>query len=103
MQSEQNSPIKKIIIIAVSVAFLSMAIYFFVFHKTTPVSVLDQFGNPVAAQSEGQDLVDLLSQLQAVTLDDSLFKNQAFINLTDYSITLPSEPQGRPNPFDKIR
>ena len=103
MQPEQTSPVKKIIVIVVVVAFLAMGIYFFVFNKITPSTVLDQFGNPVQAQVEGADLVDLLTQLENVKLDDSLFKKQAFINLTDYAIMLGSEPQGRPNPFDKIQ
>jgi hypothetical protein len=99
MQSQENSPIKKIIVISISAAFILFAVYFFFFKKTAPVVVLDQFGNPTQAQVVGQDLVDLLDKLQNVKLDDSIFRNQAFINLTDYAITLPDQPRGRANPF----
>ncbi len=102
MQPQENSPIRKIIIIGISAVLLFSALYFFVFNKTAPAVVFDQFGNPVQAQVVGQDLVDLLDQLQNVQLDDTLFSKQAFINLTDYAITLPNEPQGRANPFGSL-
>lgn len=102
MQPQENSPIRKIITIGIFAVLLFSALYFFVFNKNTPPITFDQFGNPVQAQVVGQDLVDLLNQLQGVTLDDSLFAKQAFINLTDYAITLSNEPQGRANPFGPI-
>ena len=102
MQPQENSPMRKIIMIAILAILVFSALYFFVFNKKAPITVLDQFGNPVEAQVVGQDLVDLLNQIQAVTLDESLFRNPAFIHLTDYSIVLPEEPRGRQNPFDTI-
>ena len=102
MQPEPTSPLKKIIVIVVVIAFIGTAIYFFVFNTAAPATKLDPFGNPVQAQVEGADLVDLLTQLENVKLNEALFNKQAFINLTDYAITLGDEPQGRPNPFEKI-
>jgi hypothetical protein len=102
MQPEEKNPIQKIIIIGISAVLLFSGLYFFVFNKTGPSIVFDQFGNPVQAQVVGQDLVDLLDQLQSVELDESLFSKQAFINLSDYAITLPNEPQGRANPFSPL-
>jgi hypothetical protein len=100
MQSESNIPIKKIITIVVTVAVLLIAIYYFFFRSPAPAVTLDQFGNPVATKVVGQDLIDLLNKLQNVTLDDSIFHDPAFINLTDYTVTLPNLPEGRSNPFD---
>lgn len=102
MQPEEKNPTKKIIIIAASALIVLAALYFFVFRKSPPPVSFDQFGNPIEAQAVGQDLVDLLNQLQNVKLDDSIFRKQAFINLTDYSVTLPNLPRGRNNPFDPI-
>lgn len=85
-----------------SVAVLLMLVYFFVFRNSEPPVSYDEFGNPVSAQVVGADLVGLLEQISSVTLSDSLFKKKAFINLKDYSTTLPQFPKGRTNPFDAI-
>jgi hypothetical protein len=99
----QSSNTKKIIIGVALSAVLAFAIYYFFFRSTAaPAIVYDQFGNQVQAQVVGQDLVDLLSQLKTVTLDQALFHSAAFLFLTDYGITLPNETPGRKNPFDLL-
>ena len=64
--------------------------------------IIDEFGNPVEAQVVGQDLIDLLAELEGVKLDQSLFSREAFVNLTDFAQTLPEEPRGRANPFSSL-
>jgi hypothetical protein len=102
MQPESNSPTKKIATIVIVILVILVVIYYFFFRGTAPAVTLDQFGNPVSAQVVGQDLVELLNKLQSVTLDDSIFHDPAFINLTDFSTTLPNLPVGRANPFDNL-
>jgi hypothetical protein len=98
----EQSPIKKIIVIGVTIVFVVAALYFFFFRSTEPQLVIDEFGNPVEAQVIGQDLIDLLAELEQVTLDQSLFTREAFVNLTDFSQVLPDEPRGRANPFSSL-
>ena len=99
MEPQQQNPVKKIISIAVVVLLILSGIYFFFFNKAPAVLTKDEFGNPVQMEVVGQDLLDLLSQLKSVKLDNALFAKPAFVQLTDYSIPLPSQPQGRTNPF----
>lgn len=63
---------------------------------------MDEYGNPIQAESVGQDLVDLLSELQSVKLDQSIFQSPGFTSLTDFSTILPDLPRGKKNPFSKL-
>jgi hypothetical protein len=98
----EQSPIKKVIVIGVSIALVIAALYFFLFRSSEPQMIIDEFGNPVEAQVVGQDLIDLLAELEGVTLDQSLFSREAFVNLTDFAQNLPNEPRGRANPFSSL-
>lgn len=101
MQNESSNT-KKIVSGVVLLAVLAYAVYFFFFRNSTPEIVLDEFGNPVAAQVVGQDLIDTLVELQSVTLDDNVFTTAAFRSLTDFSVVLTPETPGRTNPFSPI-
>jgi len=98
----ESSNTKKIIIGAVLAALLGFAVYFFFFRSAEIAIVLDEFGNPVVAQVVGKDLIDLLKELQAITLDDAIFATPAFLQLVDSSVLLSPQPQGRENPFAPI-
>ncbi len=50
----------------------------------------------------GADLLVALTNLQAVKLDDSIFSDPAFQSLSDFGVTLPAQPLGRPNPFSAL-
>ena len=58
-------------------------------------------GEPVsqALNQSNKQFLDNLSNLKAVTLDDSIFSDPAFVSLTDFGLTLAPEPKGRDNPF----
>lgn len=98
----ESSNTKKIVIALVLIAVVGFALYIFFFRKVEVAVVLDEFGNPVQAQVVGQDLIDLLEELQAVSLDDSLFSTAAYRGLIDSSVVLSPQPQGRSNPFAPI-
>ena len=98
----ESSNTKKIITTVVLVAVVAFAAYFFFFRSVEVEMVLDEFGNPVQAQVVGQDLIDLLHELESVKLDDAIFSSPALQNLVDLSVTLTPQPQGRDNPFSSI-
>jgi hypothetical protein len=49
-----------------------------------------------------QQLVGSLLTLRAVTLNGTIFSNQAFARLRDFGTTIVPEPVGRENPFQPI-
>lgn len=50
----------------------------------------------------GQDLLVVLSRLKATRLETSIFSDQAFQSLIDWSVAIAPQPQGRRNPFAPI-
>ncbi len=49
--------------------------------------------------AQGAEIVKLISLLKGITFDASLFSNQEFRSLDDYSVQLPPVVSGRQNPF----
>lgn len=93
---------RKILSIGTILLVVGFAVYFFFFRTAEREIIIDQFGNAVEAQVVGQDLIDLMAELRSVELNAEIFRDQAFINLTDFAITLPEEPRGRANPFESF-
>ena len=56
----------------------------------------------VAADQVGSEVLDLSASLQSVMLDQTLFSSPLYKHLTDFSSAIPTQPSGRPNPFDII-
>lgn len=82
------------VIVALILAFFAYS-YFFA-GKETPV-LMEETINPTAVAD--QDLISLLLELKAITLDESIFTDPTFMSLEDFSRELIPEPIGRPNPF----
>lgn len=55
-------------------------------------------GNP-QADAANQNLVSTLLTLQAVQLDGTIFNDQAFLSLKDFTTQVVGESIGRPDPF----
>lgn len=54
---------------------------------------------PGPVDKDTQQILEILLALRAVKLDETLFSNQAFISLKDFSTQIIPEPVGRPDPF----
>ena len=50
----------------------------------------------------GDDLLRLRGELEAVNLDRSVLSSGDFLLLADFSVPVPIQPTGRPNPFEVI-
>ena len=48
---------------------------------------------------EVRDIVSILNQLKTISIDDAIFKDPAFMALTDFHREISEQPKGRPNPF----
>ena len=82
------------IIVAIIIAFIAYS-YFFA-GKATPILSEETVSQAAPAD---QDLISLLLELKAITLDESLFSDATFTSLQDFSKELVPEATGRPNPF----
>ena len=99
----------KNIIIFLSIAVAIVLIYLFVFKKSdeganlqstgATVPVVAEVASPVASSLD-KDFLPLLLNVKNIKLEDSIFKDKAFISLVDSSIVLtPDGNEGRINPF----
>ncbi len=50
----------------------------------------------------GLSEVTILNQIQNIRIDTSLFKDASYQSLQDYSVSIPEQGVGRPNPFEPI-
>jgi len=81
------------------VAFFSMVMFLYnVFFKSETITVPSES----SASSIGDDLLKIRRELQAVTLDRTLFSSSGYLLLADFSTSIPQQITGRPNPFDII-
>ncbi|MDB5238925.1 MAG: hypothetical protein JWO00_260 [Candidatus Parcubacteria bacterium] len=46
--------------------------------------------------------INLLNQIESIRMDSSLFQNPTYLSLKDYTVEIPSQNVGRPNPFAPI-
>lgn len=46
-----------------------------------------------------QELLMMLGNLHSLELDPSVFQDPLFTSLSDFGVTIPSQPTGRRNPF----
>lgn len=52
----------------------------------------------------GADLIKKLAMLKTLKIDDTIFKEESFIGLTDFSVPIDNSLQtGRDNPFSPIK
>lgn len=85
------------ILAIVAIFILVISIYNF-FFKSEAIPIPSE----LSASSIGEDLIKIRSELQAVTLDQSLFSSPRYLELTDFSVAIPQQATGRPNPFNII-
>jgi len=73
--------------------------YFYLSGSSTPAasSTLQSSGPDSAAV--GTQVLSLLNQIQSLKIDASIFSDPGYQTLRDYSVVIPPENVGRPNPF----
>ncbi|MFA5841753.1 MAG: hypothetical protein WC835_02200 [Candidatus Paceibacterota bacterium] len=96
-----NGNLKKILIAVVIIVVLFF-VYRFFFAGSGPVAALKiETAQSSASAQAGKDFLVALLNLQHINLDagSAILEDGDFIRLRDMSVSLPDEPQGRPNPF----
>jgi len=53
-------------------------------------------------QAIGEEVVKLSDELNSINFDQDILSSPAYLFLTDFSVEVPPQPTGRPNPFDII-
>lgn len=91
---------KNIIIIAVIIVIAAFAYNLFV--GKTDDSLLTSEVKGTENSALETDLLSILIDLRSITLDDSIFSNQAFMSLRDFGQDIVPEPVGRENPFAPV-
>jgi hypothetical protein len=84
------------IIIGILVLIAAAVLYFYYQGGTAPSQ-----GGLSAEQTTdvGLSEIKLLQQIQNINIDTSIFQSPDFIALQDFSVEIPTQPVGRPNPF----
>ena len=90
------------IIIAVVMLLFSGYIIYSTFFSSPTVQTLPNPSPDNTAIKDGQDIVELSTKLSTASIDTSIFSSALFISLKDFSLPLPTEIKGRPNPFASI-
>jgi flagellar basal body-associated protein FliL len=90
---------KNIIIISAIVIIALVGIFYFM--GGTPVPTDDSLlsSDSGANNQVGTRVLSLLNQIESLRIDTSLFTGAAYQTLVDYSVDIPPQDVGRPNPF----
>ncbi len=85
-------------IVAIVVVVLAAIGYFYVSGSSAPTTGLTaQMSGDV-----GLAEVNLLNQIQSIQINSGLFQSAEYLSLRDYTVEIPDQPVGRPNPFAPI-
>jgi hypothetical protein len=88
------------IIMAVAVITIAVLAYTVFFRNSSENNLDIALGDIITPEVEiNNDLIGLLLELRVLTLDQSLFDDERFKSLSDFSVTLQPQPIGRRNPF----
>ena len=68
---------------------------------SVPEGLLTQSAT-VDGTAAGQEILQILADIQNINLDTSIFQDDKFNSLVDFTQGVTSEPQGRRNPFEQI-
>lgn len=93
------SKYKKIIITLTVLVILFFAYGFFFKSDNTGSLVVTEDAISSKQFAAGKELISLLVDMKSLKLNQDVFQNNIFVNLQDFGLSIPPEPQGRVNPF----
>ncbi len=102
---QQQSPSKGTFIALILIVLVSLGIYFY--YKGTPTDTGSSLTTSstvasVGAQAAATRVLMLLNTINSLKIDGEIFKSPVYNSLVDYTITIPEQNVGRPNPFAPI-
>ncbi len=93
-----TSLVQKLIAVSITIIFVAYLGYG-LYNKSTEGVVLNE---SIEAETTSEDVVALVTKLKDLKIDKTIFSNEAFLSLVDFSSIISPEEQGRPNPFAPI-
>lgn len=93
-------------IILIVIIFISIMLFFYFKGKPSSdsISSLETSGDSESneAKAASDRVVKLLNQISSLEINDSIFKTSVYKSLVDYTVAIPEQNIGRPNPFAPI-
>ncbi|XKT75184.1 MAG: hypothetical protein ACJKSS_00105 [Patescibacteria group bacterium UBA2103] len=85
------------VLIAIGIIVAGFIAYFFFFQNNNQGALVTTTNPSVSAAN--QEFVALFSKLRRIDLDTSIFEDEYYSSLVDFSRPIAEEPVGRDNPF----
>lgn len=93
-----------LLVLLIVVAFVGYRYAFKKGNASGGNSLVESETSTEGAPAIGADLIRKLAMLKTLKIDDTLFKEESFVSLTDFSVPIDNSLQaGRDNPFSPIR
>ncbi len=103
MNNNKSSSTKSIIIFIAVIVVAGLLFFYFLGNKTPDSnSSIDTEGGSSETQIAGARVLTLLNQVSSLKIDKSLFDSASYRSLVDYTVNIPEQNVGRPNPFAPI-
>ncbi len=93
---------KNIIIGIVAVVVLFAAYSFFVKKDPSETAALVSVASSENENTVGREFLTVLLQIKSLKLDESIFAQDSFKSLQDFSSVIVAQPVGRKNPFSPL-
>jgi hypothetical protein len=90
---------KSIITIVIIVAIALIAYFYYEGSAPSASNSLLSASAAPASGDIGKQVLNLLSQIQSLRIDSTLFSDPGFQTLRDFSVAIPPQNVGRANPF----
>lgn len=95
--------LKNLLVLAGFIAVLGVGYFMFTQNSTTTGSLFDREKVSPVLLEKTQVFIERRAELEARTLDVSLFQDPAFTSLRSYTTEIPEQPVGRSNIFDEAQ
>lgn len=102
MNNQKQSSKKSIIIVIVVALVAGVGYFYYSGSKGTDSASMTASTISADTQAVGARILSLLNQIQNLKIDTTVFDDQKFKSLIDYTVAIPQQNVGRPNPFAPI-
>jgi len=106
MKNQSPSGKRNLIISIVIIVAVAAGLWYFYGRGGSSASTSQLLPSSPAGDSSsaavGADVLNILNSVSSINIDSSFFTTTAYQSLVDYSITVPPQAVGRPNPFAPV-